>query len=211
MTSWDGHPESVCIDDDLVVSLSTDKTVRVHNLNTEALAQTIPLPHSMLEPSTLAISRPGFFAPVNQRRQTLHRKSITIPSSSAPLAHPPAPISKDPSEPTGSGLTPPPTPMTAKPPSTVTKQAPANFPRSQILIIGMESIYALLPSTLISQADGLLDSGRLEDTKSLISQAQRKILASLGPENEFVSLVHTMLKQCLSNSRPMIFDTSIKE
>lgn len=154
------------------------------------------MPTSMYEPSYLTLSRQGFFAPTNQRRQTLRQVLVKVPcaveSLSSPIA--PPPVRKDPNEPSGSGLTPPPTPLKLPPMSMSQQQTPGrqvapNFPRSRVLVVGAESVYALLPSTLISQADGLLESGRLADAIYFVAQVQKKIIAKgLGPDNEFVSL-----------------------
>ena len=54
----------------------------------------------------LALSRPGFSAPINQWKQTLQRLPVTFPPTSVPKL--PSPVTRrDPTEPSGSGLTPP--------------------------------------------------------------------------------------------------------
>ncbi|TFK87549.1 hypothetical protein K466DRAFT_548508 [Polyporus arcularius HHB13444] len=53
-----------------------------------------------------------------------------------------------------------------------------NFPRANVLVLGSNAVQALLPSTLISQADALLLAHRLEDVADLAEQ-QRKKLQSL--------------------------------
>ena len=77
----------------------------------------------------------------------------------------------------GSGLTPPlrPTKLNARPPL---------FPRSSTLILSGSGIASLLPSTLVSQAEALLENHRLEDAADLADQSQRKLLASRGGMDE---------------------------
>lgn len=54
-------------------------------------------------------------------------------------------------------------------------------------MLSSNSISALLPSTLISQAEALLESHRLEDAADLADQNQRKLLASRGGTDEDLS------------------------
>ncbi|OCH89286.1 hypothetical protein OBBRIDRAFT_794404 [Obba rivulosa] len=54
----------------------------------------------------------------------------------------------------------------------------STFPRAKVLVLGPDSVQALLPSTLISQAEALLDSHRIEEVVDLAEQ-QRKKLQSL--------------------------------
>lgn len=53
-----------------------------------------------------------------------------------------------------------------------------SFPRANVLVLGTNSVQALLPSTLISQADALLQAHRVEEAADLADQ-QRKKLQSL--------------------------------
>ena len=194
MTGWVGHPESVCIDEDLLISSMPDCQVQVYNINTQDLSQSIKLPSSVTAPPNLALSRPGFFAPINQRKQTLQRLSITIPSTSAPK--PSSPLTrKNATEPSGSGLTPPPTPIrsAASAPRThveANRHQP-QFPKAHVIIFGQDCVYALLPSTIISQADGLIDSGKVKDAAYLVAQVQKKLATRPGGEGDMVcSCIH---------------------
>ena len=54
------------------------------------------------------------------------------------------------------------------------------FEQSNILLISDNSIQALLPATLLSQADALLESRRVEDAIDLADQSQRKLLVGGG-------------------------------
>ncbi|OSD05085.1 hypothetical protein PYCCODRAFT_1362718 [Trametes coccinea BRFM310] len=53
-----------------------------------------------------------------------------------------------------------------------------SFPRANVLVLSSADVQALLPSTLISQADALLEAHRLEDAADLAEQ-QRKRLQSM--------------------------------
>lgn len=189
MTEWVGHPESVCIDEDLLISSMPNCQVQVHNISTQDLSQTIKLSSSATVPPNLALSRPGFSVPINQRKQTLQKLSIAVPSTTA--RKPSSPLTrKGATEPSGSGLTPPPTPIrpAASAPRTHggANRQPPQFPKAHVIIFGPDCVYALLPSTIISQADGLIDSGKVQDAAYLVSRVQKKLAMRSGGEGDMV-------------------------
>ena len=191
ITEWIGHPESVCIDDDLLISSMPNRQVQVYNINTQNLSQIIKFPSSMDAPPTLALSRPGFSAPINPRKRTLQRLPITVPLTSVPKL-PSLVTRRDSTEPSGSGLTPPPTPIR---PATSAARAPGGanlqppqFPKAHVIVFGPDCVYALLPSTIISQADGLIDSGKVQDAAYLVAQVQKKLSTRPGGEGDMVRL-----------------------
>ncbi|KAI8974864.1 hypothetical protein BD414DRAFT_176887 [Trametes punicea] len=55
-----------------------------------------------------------------------------------------------------------------------------NFPRANVLVIGSTAIQALLPSTLISQADALLEAHRIEDAADLVEQQRKRVQSMLN-------------------------------
>ncbi|KAI0353913.1 hypothetical protein OH77DRAFT_1406102 [Trametes cingulata] len=55
-----------------------------------------------------------------------------------------------------------------------------NFPRANVLVLGSNAVHALLPSTLISQADALLEAHRLEDAADLAEQHRKKLQSMLN-------------------------------
>ncbi|KAI0760618.1 hypothetical protein C8Q74DRAFT_1208816 [Fomes fomentarius] len=57
-----------------------------------------------------------------------------------------------------------------------------NFPRASVLVVGSNTVQALLPSTLISQADALLLAHRLEDAADLAEQQRKKLQSVLNAE-----------------------------
>ncbi len=63
------------------------------------------------------------------------------------------------------------------------------FPRSGILILGSNSVQSLLPSTLISQIESLLENHKLEDAYSLVDQRRKKLEESLHIDEEDVCLL----------------------
>ena len=100
ITGWVGDPESVCIDDNPLISPMPDHHVQLYNITTQNLSQTIKFSSSMPIPPTLALSRPGFSAPINQQKQTLQRLPVTLPPTSVPKL--PSPVTRrDPTEPSG--------------------------------------------------------------------------------------------------------------
>ncbi|EMD32317.1 hypothetical protein CERSUDRAFT_119016 [Gelatoporia subvermispora B] len=52
---------------------------------------------------------------------------------------------------------------------------PPAFPRANVLVLGPDTIQSLLPSTLISQAEALLDNHRIEDAVDLADQQRKKL------------------------------------
>lgn len=64
----------------------------------------------------------------------------------------------------------------------------STFPRSCIVLLGSNSIESLLPSTIISQAESLLDAHRIQDAIGLADQQRKKIEAKLTVDDDEVSL-----------------------
>ncbi|KAH9916957.1 uncharacterized protein BXZ73DRAFT_92415 [Epithele typhae] len=62
-----------------------------------------------------------------------------------------------------------------------TPQYPS-YPRANVLVLGSNAVQALLPSTLISQADALLLAHRLEDVADLAEQQRKKLQSLLNAE-----------------------------
>lgn len=65
----------------------------------------------------------------------------------------------------------------------------STFPRSGVLILGPNTIQSLLPSTLISQAESLLESHRIEDAVSLVDQQRKKIEGKLEVDDDEVGCI----------------------
>lgn len=61
------------------------------------------------------------------------------------------------------------------------------FPRSSVLVLGPNSIQSLVPSTIISQLESLLESHRLDDSYQLADQRRKKLEESLEPDEDEVS------------------------
>lgn len=83
---------------------------------------------------------------------------------------------------------------------------PPVFTRSNALILSGHSVHGLVPVTLFSQAEALLESHRLEDVIDLADQNQRKLLASSSPDDalaaEELHYIYQRLGfQCLSETR----------
>lgn len=60
------------------------------------------------------------------------------------------------------------------------------FPRSGILVLGSNSVQSLLPSTLISQIESLLENHKLEDAYNLVDQRRKKLEESIHIDEEDV-------------------------
>ncbi|KAL1948770.1 hypothetical protein VTO73DRAFT_10576 [Trametes versicolor] len=55
-----------------------------------------------------------------------------------------------------------------------------NFPRANVLVLASDAVQALLPSTLISQADALLEAHRFEDVTELAEQHWKRLQSTLN-------------------------------
>lgn len=60
------------------------------------------------------------------------------------------------------------------------------FPRSNVLVLGPNSIQSLVPSTLISQVESLLDSHRLEEAAALADSQRKKLHANITIDEDEV-------------------------
>ena len=58
------------------------------------------------------------------------------------------------------------------------------FPRSSVLVLGPDPIQSLVPSTLISQLESLLESHRLEDAFNLADQRRKKLEESITVDED---------------------------
>ena len=69
-----------------------------------------------------------------------------------------------------------------------------NYPRANVLVCGSNAIQALLPSTLISQADALLLAHRLEDVSDLAEQRRKKLQSMLNAEPHEVCVYLSLIR-----------------
>jgi hypothetical protein len=63
----------------------------------------------------------------------------------------------------------------------------STFPKSGILLLG-NSVQSLVPSTLISQAESLLDSHRIEEAVELADQQRRKLQGNVIVDEDEVKI-----------------------
>ncbi|EGO03997.1 hypothetical protein SERLA73DRAFT_84202 [Serpula lacrymans var. lacrymans S7.3] len=81
---------------------------------------------------------------------------------------------------------------------------PSSFPRSGVLILGQNSIQSLLPSTLISQAESLLDAHKIQDAIDLADQQRKKheskITVDVGEAEELRYVYQRIGFQCLAET-----------
>lgn len=87
--------------------------------------------------------------------------------------------------------------------------ANASFPRSGVLVLGSNSIQSLVPSTLISQAEALLESHRIEDAIDLADQQRKKIHSSISVDEDQVSAAFVKHAIPFTFYRPRNYDMSI--
>ncbi|GLB39648.1 putative vacuolar sorting protein 39 domain 2 [Lyophyllum shimeji] len=81
----------------------------------------------------------------------------------------------------------------------------STFPRSSVLLLGANSVQSLVPSTLISQVESLLESHRIEDALDLADRQRKKLQANISiDEDEAEELRYVYQRigfQCFSETR----------
>lgn len=70
--------------------------------------------------------------------------------------------------------------------------------RSNVLVLGSNAVYSLLPSTLIAQVEALLDAHRIEDAVDMADQQRRKVEAQLTVDEEEVRKLLFSITSCSS-------------
>ncbi|KIM28040.1 hypothetical protein M408DRAFT_329694 [Serendipita vermifera MAFF 305830] len=171
-----------------------NSVIEVRNPGQSAVLQSLQLPaNASGKVRLMTLARNGFAVPVNSRQEKLllvpfslwNRKESNVTQSEQPEED-----SKF-DEPIGSGLTPPPTPKKPTGPPSRGKEhdrtgsrnrntgndvsgSLTRFPTSRVLLASRSAIYALLPSTLLSQVEEMLDGGKVKDAAALLAQAQAK-------------------------------------
>ncbi|KAG9050608.1 hypothetical protein FS837_004133 [Tulasnella sp. UAMH 9824] len=174
------HPLSICIDYPYVAALLPNGTIEIHSIVTLSIVAVLSCP-TTLQPCLLSSSVGGYLVPSLQRNNAI--KPTVVPLLNPPPATPnktrPA---RDPtSPPGGSGLTPPSTPtpqpnLSRSVSGRSTKSiSEASYTRSGTLVAGLRGMHSLLPSTLGSQIDSLLESNRVDDAVSLLNQVREKL------------------------------------
>ena len=68
----------------------------------------------------------------------------------------------------------------------------STLPRSNVLILGSNSVHCLLPSTLITQADALLDRHRLEEAADLAEKQLKRFQTRVSVGQEEVRGEHIL-------------------
>lgn len=62
----------------------------------------------------------------------------------------------------------------------------STFPRSGVLVLGSASIQSLLPATLISQVESLLEGHRIDDAITLVEQQGKKLQGKITVDEDEV-------------------------
>lgn len=84
-------------------------------------------------------------------------------------------------------------------------QRQATFPRSGVLILGSNSIHSLVPATLISQVEALLDGHRVPDALALAEHHRKRIQGNHIVNEDEVSASFPSILECVPSaihSRP---------
>ncbi|THH03162.1 hypothetical protein EW145_g6477 [Phellinidium pouzarii] len=158
---WPSYPESICLDYPYIAALLSNRTIEIHSIETQAVVQVISAP-STSEPRIILPSHAGYMVPSMQKTNKLRLVTFRLDDGIAGDQSPP----------------PPPLPLPKS------SSRPPLFPRSNTLVLSNNSVQALLPSTVISQAESLLESHRIDDAVELADQNQRKLLGSSITDDE---------------------------
>ncbi|KLO19340.1 hypothetical protein SCHPADRAFT_935413 [Schizopora paradoxa] len=198
---WPSHPESLCLDFPYVLTLMRNKTIEVHNVETQNIAQvvspasttstaspTLSSPQrsssspksTVLEPRRANICPAGFVVPASQGTDSLRLVSVTLSPS----------LVEDGEEKSMQFTLPPSDSLLPSSSSTQSASRQANLPRARSIVISSTvpepgqkatwALQALLPATLVSQAEALLppQAQRIEEAIELAESAQRRMLGT---------------------------------
>ncbi|KAG5716916.1 Transforming growth factor-beta receptor-associated protein 1 [Termitomyces sp. T112] len=79
----------------------------------------------------------------------------------------------------------------------------STFPRSSVLVLGSNSVQSLVPSTLISQVEALLESHRIEDATDLAESQRKKLQGSVSVDeaDELRYVYQRIGFQCFAETR----------
>ncbi|EJC97726.1 uncharacterized protein FOMMEDRAFT_162532 [Fomitiporia mediterranea MF3/22] len=175
---WTSYPVSLCMDYPYVAALLPNHTIEIHSIETQVVVQVIP-DSSASEARAIVPSHTGFLVPSTQRTDKLKLVTIRLDSALSDID------------------------VNSLPPSKSSSRPPL-FPRSNVLVLSENSIQALLPSTLISQAEALLESHRIDDVVDLADQSQRKMLGSNTSDDELADELRYVYQRigflCLSET-----------
>ncbi|KAG8821387.1 hypothetical protein FRC19_007855 [Serendipita sp. 401] len=187
--NWESPPTSIAVDEDLIASLHIDgpsgEVVEIRRKGATDIIQSIALLKSPDQARLLSFARRGFAVPVTSRLDKLRISSMSL---FEPLDSSRKGGTRDHLHEPDSGLTPPPTPKTPSNNSRhshrrsqsggkqglTSSQIGRSLPTARLLVATSQSVYALLPSNLISQVEQLLDKGKVKDAAGFLSQAQAK-------------------------------------
>jgi len=77
---WSAYPESICFDFPYVAALLPNKTIEIHNIETQAIAQIVPAPTSFEGGERLSLSTNlhGYMVPSTQRSDKLRTVSVPL-------------------------------------------------------------------------------------------------------------------------------------
>ncbi|QRV76809.1 vacuolar protein-sorting-associated protein 39 [Ceratobasidium sp. AG-Ba] len=163
-------PIDIALDPPYLIALLPNNTIEIHNytLQPPAIVQVISRPEGFSPHSLVTSVSAGYLVPAGERDAKLSITRIPL------LLHPPVssqpPKIEEPQieEQSGSGLTPPPTPIPAK------DQTPTTYARARTVLVSNDAIQSLVPATLLSQAESLLSAGRTKDVLRLLESVKKK-------------------------------------
>lgn len=189
---WSSFPDSVCVDGERILSLHLGDSipkVEVRIMNSTEVSQTLSLPveKSQSHIHLLTLARSGFSAPINMRKDKLIRKPVVLFELPTAARSGAKDKNEDYGEQAGSGLTPPPTPKPLKHSRTPSRahsrtlsiagnqsQSISVLPTSRVLLATARGVFTLLPSSLLSQVEGLLEDGRVKEAAGVLSQVHSR-------------------------------------
>lgn len=61
-----------------------------------------------------------------------------------------------------------------------------SYPKSRVLVLALNSVQSLLPTTLIAQAESLLESHKIDELVYIVNEQRKKLQAKLVVEEDEV-------------------------
>ncbi|KAG9037771.1 hypothetical protein FRB95_004057 [Tulasnella sp. JGI-2019a] len=167
------HPISICVDYPYIAALLPNDTIEIHSLATLTIVAVLPCPFS-LHTSQLSRNVAGYLIPSARGNQAL--QSVPVPLLPSTLTARPTSSHENsqlavPGADNKHSIQQPVLSRSASAMSNRSSTTAASFARSKTLVFGPHAVQALLPSTLVSQIESLLDAARLDDAMELAAQS----------------------------------------
>ncbi|KAF9519333.1 hypothetical protein BS47DRAFT_1288489 [Hydnum rufescens UP504] len=202
--SWPAHPLSTCVEFPHVIALLPDRSIQIHSAETQTLAYIIPAQPTLqpsLQPVFLTFNPGSFLIPSLLRNGVLRKAKFHILRHAESIDE-----NAPPSTPTKR------THKHLESDYSIKDNSPISFLETKILVAGTEGLQALVPSTLLSRAETLLQESRIDEVEKLASSQPHAAVDGaidfLTSPQKAVELDYIYLRLALKCLSETLFDTA---